>query len=505
MSTSPEASRSRGRVRLIFTFVAGTLLVFQWQCGEDSRPPVTGSGTSGSLASPSAIAEENALPGTAVAWLFDRASVPADDEIVGYTDRESYPGGAEVKVAVSANTPGAFTWEVFRMGSYRGTGARLYAEGGPLPATRQAAPTFEAGTGLVATAWQPTFIISTRHADGRPWLTGVYLIQLSKTGGGQSYAIFIVRDDTRHAEVAVQLPTATWQAYNTYGGESLYESTHGLPGGHARKVSMNRPMSIGFGSGRFLFEEHAGVRWLEDQGYDVEYLASSDVAGAVNRVGSPRLYISLAHDEYTTMAAMDRLEAALRTGTSLAFLTGNTFAWQIRYEDNDRTIVGYKDQAFDDPMQFSNPLLVTTNFRFPPVSRPENFLLGVMSDGSHNDVPADWVVTRSNHWVYANTGLADGGRIADLVFNEWDSFVDNGRNPPGLTVLASSLVPNNVRAASRHEATIYERGQAFVFAAGTIYWSQHLFDEPAVAQMTTNLLNRAGARRYQASARIDSN
>lgn len=500
MSTSHDVSRARHWARPCLSLLIGILLLTQWRCGGDNGPSVaTGPGAGGPSGSPSAVAQENALPGTATGWAFDQGRGSTNGEIVGYTDRESYPGGADVRVAVSADPPGSFTWEVFRMGGYRGAGGRLYAEGGPLAALRQPDPTFEPGTGLVTTSWPTTFTISTRHPDGRPWLTGVYLIQFTKEDGWQSYAVFILRDDTRDAEVAVQLPTATWHAYNSYGGESLYVSARGLPGGHARKVSLNRPMNIAFGSGRFLFEEHEGVRWLEDQGYDIEYLASSDVAGAVNRLGNHRLYISLAHDEYTTMAAIDRLDAALTAGTSLAFLTGNTFPWQIRYEDDDRTIVGYKDQAFDDPMRFINPLLVTTNFRFPPVNRPENALLGVMSDGSHNDVPADWVVTNANHWVYAGTGLSDGSRIPGIIFNEWDGFVDNGHNPPGLTILASSVVPNNVRPGSRHEATIYERGRAFVFAAGTIYWNQHLLDQPAVAQITTNLLNRAGARRYQAS------
>ena len=62
-----------------------------------------------------------------------------------------------------------------------------------------------------------------------------------------------------------------------------------------------------------------------------------------------------------------------------------------------------------------------------------------MSDGSHNEVPADWVVTNSNHWVYANTGMSDGARIPGIVFNEWDGVVNNGLNPPGLVTLASRL------------------------------------------------------------------
>jgi hypothetical protein len=59
-------------------------------------------------------------------------------------------------------------------------------------------------------------------------------------------------------------------------------------------------------------------------------------------------------------------------------------------------------------------------------------------------------------------------------------------------------VPNSIPVVgSRHEATIYERGKAFVFAAGSIFFSQHINDQPAVAQMVGNLLARAGATAYK--------
>ena len=310
-------------------------------------------------------------------------------------------------------------------------------------APTQASPSFDPTTGLVRAGWPATFSFSTKNSDGSPWLTGVYVVLLTKSDGLQTYAIFILRDDTRNAEVALHLPTATWHAYNQFGGESLYASTHGLSGGHARKVSLDRPITLGFGSGKFLFEEHEGVIWLEDMGYDVEYFASSDVGGAVNRLGGHRIYVTLAHDEYGTMATLDRLQAALDGGTSLAFFTGNTLAWQIRYEDNDRTIVGYKELAAQDPVQGR---LTTTHFRDPLVNRPENGLIGVLSDGSDNvsnvtGQPGDWVVTNANHWVYAGTGLTNGGTIPGIIYYEWDGLVNNGVTPAGITVLASSVVP----------------------------------------------------------------
>jgi hypothetical protein len=484
--------------RLGLSILAGTVLVAHVQCSGGDGGSDGGTSPTGTSEAAKAIARENALPGTS-AW---RIRDPeTNGEIAAYTDRDGYAAGAVVRVSVSADPPGNFTWEVFRMGGYRGMGGRLYAQGGPIAAPRQAEPSFDPTTGLVVAGWPSTFSVSTRHNDGKPWLTGVYLVLLTKDDGEQTAAIFILRDDSRDAQVAVHFPTATYQAYNDFGGESLYTSTHGLSGGKARKVSLDRPFSrqYGNGTGTFLYQEHEAVIWLEDHGYDVEYVSSLDIGGENGRIGNHRLFMLVGHEEYATMAEFDRLESAFARGTSLAFLTGNTLYWQIRYENNDRVIVGYKDHALDeDPMRLTNPRLVTTRFSRSPVNRPENQLVGTMSDGSFIEQPADWVVTNADHWVYANTGLGNGSRIPDLVFTEWDSLVNNGLTPQGITTLASSQITNNIPLTpSRHEATIYERGGSFVFAAGTIFFSQHIRTQPAVGQIVSNLLARAGATAYQ--------
>jgi hypothetical protein len=86
-----------------------------------------------------------------------------------------------------------------------------------------------------------------------------------------------------------------------------------------------------------------------------------------------------------------------------------------------------------------------------------------MSDGSHNETPADWVVTTANHWVYAGTGLANGSIIPGLIYYEWDTFVSDTFTPAGITVLASAMVPNNIRPGSHHETAVYERGSQSYF------------------------------------------
>ena len=127
-----RAIRSLLGMRLGLTLVAGIGLVTQIQCGggggdggDTGQPPA---GVTGDV---KAIARENALPGTG-AWQIGNPS--RSGEINAYSSRESYPAGADVSISVSANPAGQFTWRVFRMGGYGGTGGRLldhYVNRGP--------------------------------------------------------------------------------------------------------------------------------------------------------------------------------------------------------------------------------------------------------------------------------------------------------------------------------------------------------------------------------------
>ena len=88
---------------------------------------------------------------------------------------------------------------------------------------------------------------------------------------GASHIFFVVRDDASHSDLLFQTSDTTWQAYNTYGGNSLYV---GSPAGRAYKVSYNRPFTTrGTGPEDFVFNaEYPMVRWLEANGYDVSYI-----------------------------------------------------------------------------------------------------------------------------------------------------------------------------------------------------------------------------------------
>ena len=290
----------------------------------------------------STIFDENARPADR-GWVIDDAK--GDDRFGAFARPLSVAAGEQVTVAISAAAPTTASWSVYRLGHYGGAGGRRVAEGANLAIGPQPAPPrMDAATGLIECDWPPSITLTA----GDDWTSGLYVVRVEDAGGAARYAPFVVRDQ-RRADVVVVLPTATAQAYNDWGGESLYvDRRFGLEGGHARVVSYDRPFAAGAGGGSLLVSTLPAIVFLEANGYDVTYLADPDVARDQSSLGRARLGLVLAHSEYWTRAMRDAYEQARDGGVSLGFLGANMGYWQIRLEPApdgmpDRRQVGYKE------------------------------------------------------------------------------------------------------------------------------------------------------------------
>lgn len=441
---------------------------------------------------PSVIAEENSQEGSPD-WIIDELG--DDPDLGAFVRPSTLSAGERIDVQVTARQTAQASWSVYRLGYYGGAGARHLATGGPVSVTPQPAPHIDAATGMVECRWPATFSIDTDDS----WLSGAYLVRIDLAHGGARYAPFVIRD-RRRADIVAVLPTATDQAYNAWGGESLYVDTRfGFPVGHAYVVSYDRPLADGAGGGFLTQTALPTARYLEANGYDVTYLADQDVNA--DELGRARLVLTLAHDEYWSKEARNGLEDARSQGISLAFLGANTGYWQVRYEDAwdgmpGRRMVGYKEAVNLDPELQHDPSRASGAFRGDILDRPENALLGVMSVDWHViDFP--WVVTNPGHWIYAGTGLAAGDLIPNLIGVESDAIIDNGHTPPRLSVVADSpTLGNDSGGLNRQQATVYEtEAGGFVFATGSIRFAS-LLDGPRAQleaqRMVRNLVARAG-------------
>ena len=430
-----------------------------------------------------AIQTENAKPGTAN-W-YDFSAVASQDAINGYGSKISVNHGDSIDFYVTT-TAASFTIDIFRTGWYGGVGARLVSSLGSFTGVHQAIPPPDPVTGMVAaTGWTKT----TTLAVPSDWVTGVYLAKLSASSGNKSFIFFVVRNDGGTEPIAFQTSVTTYQAYNAWGGTSLYTNVgnHTLyPYAAATKVSFDRPFDPqdGEGAGQYFAFEYPFVRWLESQGFDVTYITNVDTHTNVNPLTNHRAFLSVGHDEYWSKGARDNLTSAINAGMNAAFFSGNSMYWQIRFEPNsngvaNRVEVGYKDSSQfssppgPDPMFGVNNAIVTSRWRDAPVNLPENGLLGVMYQDQVQQNYA-YVVQNASHWIYAGTGFSNGSSVPGIVGYEYDKVWNNGATPPGLVILSSSPVVGCCEGSgsSTSNSTIYTApGGGQVFAAGTIQWS----------------------------------
>jgi len=426
------------------------------------------------------------------------ADFSAGDPAFGlYARPQSLFAGDTLDVHVSASAPAAATWQVYRLGHYHGAGGRKLAEGTTTIAP-QPDPTLDPSTGMVECTWAKSFSVPI----GADWPSGVYLVRVALADGTARFAPFVVRD-RRGVDVLVILPTNTDQAYNTWGGESLYyDSRYHFPVGHAYEVSFDRPFDVTESGSYFLYSAMPTVEYLEANGYDVAYAVDHDVHADSSLLPRARLVMVLAHDEYWSRQMRDHYEAARAAGVSLAFLGANIGFWQVRYAPGadgapDRRMIGYKEAASLDPLAGSDDADVTAAFRSDLLHRPENGLLGVMSGDWHfADFP--WRVADASHWLYAGLGVHDGDRIPDLVGLESDFTQANGATPAGLQIVAQSpTVSGDYETTNdQAQATIYEpTPSSFVFASASIRFPSLLSGPRAqvkAQRMVRNLIAHAG-------------
>lgn len=310
------------------------------------------------------------------------------------------------------------------------------------------------------------------------------------------------------ASILVSVPFATWRAYTHSGqpGRGLYFSEQPE---RAARVAFDSP---GGGPPPERWEEGL-LRWLPRAGYRVDFCSGLDLHGGDALLAPYRLLVVNGHDEYWTMEMRDSVEAFARRGGNLAFFAANTAWWQMRLEDDGRTMVCHRD-AVTDPMAATDPRRVTVEWSSAPVDRPENSLTGVSFRRGAGAWGEGMAVMRKDaytarfaaHWVFEGTGLADGEAFArgalgyetDACDLAWAGDVPyatgSDGTPSSFVVLATADLRHWRAYGQGGHATmgVFRLGAGTVFNAATINWGSVLADDPVVDRVTRNVLDRLG-------------
>lgn len=438
-------------------------------------------------------------------------------QIWGYVDRHSVVPGEFFNLMLStkpASPPIMARAEIFHMRPSSGGERQIVWQSQAFQISCQAVPSTAAAIGP---GWQPT-LANIQSAGLQPGYYMIDLVHEDSKVREPNVASFVVKSPRRSGDILIKLGTNTYQAYNSWGGHSLYVSD--LYHIQGQIVSFDRPTPPSF-----LEFDWYYVRWLEAvavrNGWTIDYATNFDIHTDPNLMDGYRIVIVPGHDEYWTKEEFDAFERRIFVqGKNVLFLGGDIAYAQVRYADVNRApgspdqgreMIAYK--RLEDPIRWrvgsgEADLLVTARFR-DGRRRPETMLTGVGSEGMFTPMTDDnpaypLYVVRTDLPFFAGTGLQPGASVGNLVGYEWgnsDPTRDGTRLwnsersriaalPPERVLVVFEGRPRNDKGEEGRTESVYFTlpSGAKVFSAGTIRWAWGL-NKPGFENAAFRLLN----------------
>ena len=286
------------------------------------------------------------------------------------------------------------------------------------------------------------------------WPSGYYAVTVT-AGAERADAFLVVRSPAGRSDapILLVLSTSTYDAYNDWGGPSLYTG--------GTQVSMRRPMAPGFlvkpephrrkmqpepdREALWFFEwaeplglsvwsggagwwnwERAFLRWAERNGYGLDVAISTDLETVPGLLDGYRLFTCAGHDEYWSWGMREALDAHTARGGNAAIWSGNTCFWQVRFDHEAAAMTCFKYRADEDPVLAGDD---TTRLSGPwsdrRIGRPETSTIGLtFTRGGYSryglGVPrasGAYTVQRPEHWLFEGTDLhyGDALGLADAI------------------------------------------------------------------------------------------
>ena len=326
--------------------------------------------------------------------------------------------------------------------------------------------TWDATTATARAAWPIALSL-----DSTGWLPGVYTIATENGTSSQAgRGIFVVRSPNIVANRPLYaLSILTFQAYNTWGGASLYTRPRAV------RLSLERPyLSLNDPDHSWLAET-PWVLWMSAHITGLQYTTDYDLSLAAPSV-NPSALILGQHTEYISKVFRDWLDRASgdRGGMEIANFGVNSLYWQVRLEGgiesgSPKEIVSYKYRG-QDPVEATSPREVSFLFRSTEIRRPEGALLGVQYAGASSArlTPTSLEIHRSiPRRFLAGTLLRPGSTLINLYSGEADSLY-----PAGRPIILGSALTTLGPKKSTTLATVIRTGKrgARIFSAGSLMW-----------------------------------
>jgi hypothetical protein len=388
---------------------------------------------------------------------------PEEHEVWGYTGAQSYAPGDTLDLHVNVNPNGLeYSVEIVRDGAEMES---VYKQDG-LKGKKHPTPTkaYTEGCG-----WP------VEHSMKIPgdWQSGGYVVIFRIKDGDkvkEQEGFFILRSAERKGDIALVIATSTWNAYNNWAGGSSYTNpelkdftdldaarTSGfvpvlstdrpwprgmirIPEGaprHALKnkvppnwsvhydyleYALSNGYAITYAASGWAMYDSMMARWLERNGYKVDYLTQHDLHFDSGALDGYKCVMTCGHDEYWSRPMREHLDDYIENGGNLARFGGNMI-WQIRLSDDGSVQTCYKYIADEKDPERNDPKQNTHAFEAKSINWPPATTFGVNGcrgvysrlGGSMPRSSGGFTVYRNNHWAFEGSDLYYGDVFGEEV------------------------------------------------------------------------------------------
>ncbi|GEM_PF-3292180 len=309
---------------------------------------------------------------------------------------------------------------------------------------------------IAGTGWKPSLTLSIPPKAKSGW----YVLAISAKDRQRATSIFITPLDSIKKPIALLLSTNTWNAYNFWGGQSLYSlnKTH--------TVSFNRPQLLAdpflpntYVNHQIFYQsaqrDRSVARFIDSLQLGLDAYPMEELQTSTSRLQHYPILIISTHSEYWTREMMAHLNEYLMQGGSLLCLSGNTAAYVSHLRQLNRKLTVYKkeenlwlhaDTAHIKPFGTENNLssfhtyapyriLVDTSWVLAGTQLQKGDLIGKMSE------TYDYTYMFDN-WLNNLLGLLNRGKMGAASGLEVDQI--NAFTPDNWISIARGLNPDHV-------------------------------------------------------------
>lgn len=279
--------------------------------------------------------------------------------------------------------------------------------------------------------------------------SGLYAIGLND--GQKTINCPLVVKSHLKSKILVVAATNTWQAYNYWGGGSIYD--YFIKDGSRRErshmVSFDRPnpeadpfkptRSVNLDGQLLANAEVPLYKWLTKQKFTYNVISDEDLHNQGKVPDGTSLVILSNHSEYWTAPMYDALETHLKGGGHLLNLSGNAIYWKVVIKDNQMEV--RKNHSM-------HTLIHEPGGNWASLGRPESSILGgsYTLKGWHTYAP--YKILDQKHWLLEGTALKNGDLIGDGgkhfgPASGWECDKRDAYSPPNVEIIAKGTNPKN--------------------------------------------------------------